>query len=41
MEDDASFEELGLDSLMIASLNKKVEIWVGAWTPPCFINTTM
>ncbi|UUZ95271.1 phosphopantetheine-binding protein [Paenibacillus sp. P25] len=29
LEDDASFEELGLDSLMIASLNKKVEIWVG------------
>lgn len=29
LENAASFEELGLDSLMIHALNKKIELWVG------------
>ncbi len=29
LEDEASFEELGLDSLMITALNRKIELWVG------------
>ncbi|WP_181153261.1 SDR family NAD(P)-dependent oxidoreductase [Paenibacillus sp. AR247] len=29
LEDEASFEEIGLDSLMITGLNAKVEQWIG------------
>ncbi|OIB02943.1 mixed polyketide synthase/non-ribosomal peptide synthetase [Paenibacillus sp. LC231] len=29
LENAASFEELGLDSLMIHALNKKIELWIG------------
>ncbi|GAA0835806.1 hypothetical protein GCM10008915_22900 [Bifidobacterium pullorum subsp. gallinarum] len=29
LEEEASFEELGLDSLMITALNRKMELWIG------------